>query len=444
MFGKKKQPTTPVSSSVGVTSIPSEFYGGTNPVIKFKEVKKEMEYASAHTEVSPADKKLHDEQTASGRGKVGHPVNLLSNRRFVILTGVVIFIILTSIISLYYFWPYLFKAAPLPSLPLPIQPTSTIVTPISSTVVIIPSTSTPTSTVPLRSAQLEFPSILLSDSIDGDGDGLSDREEEDAFNTDPGVPDTDSDGYQDGHEVYYLYNPSGKEPEKLADSGLVKDYENPLWHYRIYYPAKWALGNIDNDYRDILWSTLTGENIELQVIDKKPDQKFEDWLIDAAPHEKLADLTNFESYFKFKGHSRSDYLVYYFPANDKVYVLIYHAAPDTTSVNYRAVIKMMARSFRLPLEESANTTIPIEGASTSIGIPPTISTTTTSTTSPSLTPASSSISSSSTVPLPTLISSSTTRTSTNTVPSPSSTITTSTIITSTTTTSTTVTTTHRL
>jgi hypothetical protein len=195
---------------------------------------------------------------------------------------------------------------------------------------------------------LDFPSILLGDSVDGDTDGLTDKEEADVFNTDPGVPDTDNDGYQDGHEAYYLYNPAGKEPERLIEAGFFKEYENPQWHYKIYYPSMWALGNIDNEYRDILWSTLTGENIELQTITKDPQQSFSDWFSEWAPGEKYGDLVKFETYFNVQGYNRPDYLVYYFPTTDRVYVLVYHNTPDTTVINYRTVLKTMARSFRLP------------------------------------------------------------------------------------------------
>lgn len=358
MFGRKKESIAASSPTVGITSIPSEFYGGSNPVVKFKDVKKVVDLSMLSGQsVTPADKKLHDKQTAAGGGEAIHPVALLSNRRFLIIGGIIIFLVALVVTSAVYLMPYFKKLKPAPRPPeIEIQtPTSTaIITPTSS-IIITPVTST-LSTTTVRDAKIELPSILLGDSEDGDNDGLSDREEEEVFTTDLGVPDTDNDTYQDGHEAYYLYNPTGKEPEKLLDSGLVKNYENPVWHYQIFFPLKWAVGNIDNDYREMLWSTITGENIELRVIDRKPGQTFDNWFAEWAPQEKFSDLTEFQSYYKVPGFRRTDYLVYYFPTPSKVYILLYHPSIGSSVVNYRMVIKMMARSLRLSQE--ANTSFP--------------------------------------------------------------------------------------
>lgn len=46
-------------------------------------------------------------------------------------------------------------------------------------------------------------------SADTDGDGLSDADEVNAYESDPANPDTDGDGYPDGSEVQNGYNPNG-------------------------------------------------------------------------------------------------------------------------------------------------------------------------------------------------------------------------------------------
>ena len=163
--------------------------------------------------------------------------------------------------------------------------------------------------------------------------------------SDSGTPDSDNDKYNDGHEIYNLFNPAGFEPIKLVDSGTVKEFSNPVHAYKLYFPALWAVGNVDPDYNDVLFSAITGENIEVKVYNKENGQTFEDWFAKSAISQKIEDLVEFETKFKEMGYRRSDYLVYYFYDENKVYILAYHTT-DSNAVNYRIIIKMMARSFR--------------------------------------------------------------------------------------------------
>jgi lipoprotein-anchoring transpeptidase ErfK/SrfK len=52
-------------------------------------------------------------------------------------------------------------------------------------------------------------------STDSDGDGLSDYDETYIYHTDPSNPDTDGDGYNDGHEVEHGYDPNKNGNDKL-------------------------------------------------------------------------------------------------------------------------------------------------------------------------------------------------------------------------------------
>lgn len=52
--------------------------------------------------------------------------------------------------------------------------------------------------------------FLSEDSIDTDGDGLTDKQENEEFGTDPNSIDTDGDGYLDASEVINGYNPLGE------------------------------------------------------------------------------------------------------------------------------------------------------------------------------------------------------------------------------------------
>ncbi len=367
MFGKteKKNQSLP---DVKITKMPDDFYAGTNPIIKFQTVEKVIKSPQIEKSIlSSADKILLDKKTAMGAGNKLHPINLFANWKFLIVAGLGILIIGGSIIGFYYWWQYR-KAMPVPQEP--VQPVVT--EPIVQSIVPeITSTSTAISepiptTIPVVSTEvkLDIPSSLLGNSIDTDQDDITDIAEG-LFDTDPSVPDTDDDKFPDGHEVFYLYNPAGKEPMKLIDSGLVNVYANPAFLYKIFYPKSWVVGNVDINYKDVLFSTLSGENIEVRVMDMNPGETFNDWFSRNANNEQLADYLPFESVFKQAGFARKDNLVYFFPKGNQVFAVLYHTT-DSSVVNYRIVIKMLARSFQFgnstdlpirPVEESSSSSV---------------------------------------------------------------------------------------
>ena len=66
---------------------------------------------------------------------------------------------------------------------------------------------TNTKPVPIRSIKYSFGGSQTDKSIDSDGDGLSNAQEQDIYKTDPGKADTDNDGVSDGKEVEKSTNP---------------------------------------------------------------------------------------------------------------------------------------------------------------------------------------------------------------------------------------------
>lgn len=377
MFGKseKKKQTLP---NVKVTKMPDDFYGGANPIIKFQTVEKLIKPAKITTPVlSSADKKLLDKKTVVGAGNKLHPINLITNWKFLIFSSIVILMVGGAVAGFYFWWQY---RKTLPTTQQPVQP---IVTePIntqSSSPEVIPTAPVVTETIlptVATEVKLDFPASFLGDSMDTDKDEISNTAE-DLFGTDPALSDSDGDKFTDGHEVYYLYNPSGKEPLKLIDSGLVNTYTNPAFLYKIFYPKSWAVGNVDISYRDILFSTFTGENIEISVSEMVAGETFNDWFARNAKGELLADYTPFESIFKETGFARKDSLVYFFQKGNQIFSILYHTT-DSTVINYRMVIKMLARSFQFgdatdiptrPIEENLNTTSTVTDIITSTNTP---------------------------------------------------------------------------
>lgn len=372
MFGKKVETKSEIDQTINVQTIPADFYGGVNPVVKFKKVEKEVVLESKPKLTAP-EKKMLDKSAAAGAGALLHPANILTNKKYAIIFGSSLFVVIIAGVSVYYY----LQIRQLPKTSLPPQPNIVVETPAVQEPVAVETpteeavapTTTPQS---LAEAPIEFPSSLLGDSSDLDKDNLTDTAEE-LFGTDPSKPDTDEDSYNDGHEVFYLYNPAGKEPLKIIDSGHVNDYNNPVVGYKVFYPATWAIGNVDESYRQVLFSTITGENIELRVFDRLPNQTFADWFARWAPGEQYQNLADFQTKFGELGKNRADNLVYYFMDDNRVYVMVYHTT-DSNVVNFRSIMVMMARSFRTPGFVPPETTPPLaEGASFPSEMPSTVS-----------------------------------------------------------------------
>ena len=359
MFGKKQDNSLP-ESLITVNTIPEEFYGGKNPVVSFKNTISEVDLKKDKIEkLTPQEKKAFFSKTTAGVGEgEWHLINLFTSPKFLaILAGMIFLIAVLGIGGYYYFKNYLSAQKTEIN-----DPGFVDITSISTTtndnilpknpseeIVVISEISTTTSEIIIKELPIDFPSRLLAESADLDEDGLTDLAEEE-FQTDPGDFDTDKDKYPDGVEVYNLYNPKGFEPQKLVESGLVKTYSNPNFNYGLYIPIHWAVGSVDEEERQVLFSTLSGENIEIRVFNFKEGENFETWFSRMALNQGFAALQNFETRAGFSGKVRDDGLVYYFVNNDKVYVLLYHTT-DSSIVNYKSVFALVARSFDFKISE---------------------------------------------------------------------------------------------
>ncbi|OGH91701.1 MAG: hypothetical protein A2534_04860 [Candidatus Magasanikbacteria bacterium RIFOXYD2_FULL_39_9] len=345
MFGKKPDSSLEQSlPNINVQTIPADFYGGVNPVVKFKKVEKEV-LLDSKPKLTPAEKKILDKITSAGNDQPLHAVNILANKKYAIILGFVLFIVISAVVGGYYYLQMRNSntgtTPTAPEITIPVTVPETTETPPVTTEV---PTTTDSAPKFLADAPIEFPSNLLGDSVDLDKDDISDMAEE-LFGSDPSKPDTDEDGYEDGHEVFYLYNPAGKEPMRIIESGYVKEYQNPTFGYKLFYPTDWAVGAVDDTARDVLFSTITGENIEVRTFDLPANQTFADWFREWAPNQNFQNNINVQTKFFEAGKSRADSLVYYFADSAHVYAIIYHTT-DSNTVNFRSIIVMMARSFR--------------------------------------------------------------------------------------------------
>ncbi len=153
------------------------------------------------------------------------------------------------------------QQAPAPQ-PAPRAPETPIVTP--------PTNPTP----PAQPTQSPF-ATALTPGKDSDSDGLTDVEEQLIYKTNPNLPDTDSDGFLDGNEVFHRYNPGGTAPGTLLEAKLVQLYTNADG-LEILYPATWTLDTTTPDTSSFTTQSVhsvvrfrapSGEAIKLSAYD---------------------------------------------------------------------------------------------------------------------------------------------------------------------------------
>ncbi len=192
---------------------------------------------------------------------------------------------------------------------------------------------------------LLLPRTLASVDVDLDKDNLTDKEEE-VLGTDPGILDTDADGYIDGIEIVNLYSPKDSAPTKLVDSGLVREYINTNTQYRLYYPTNWDVAPVDETLNQVLVTASNGDFVEISVFEQKAGELFTDWFARRLPDEKFTDLSIEENRFKVKGLVRSDRQVAYYILENKIFLLVYHNGAGNVTLSYPNFMEMIIQSFR--------------------------------------------------------------------------------------------------
>lgn len=357
MFGRKKQ--TIKSDQIetqNLQTIPEDFYGGKDPVVHFQEVEMKNKVPAKLPKMSGKDFK-------SDKFKLPK-ISFVKNKIFIYIILGVLFLLAVGAITWYYLDQagLISKKEPVAEVKMEEesatkkeisdQNLADVIAPdldfIEEVVLEDLATSTETEVVDtpisLEEQAIDFPRIISTDSVDVDNDSLTDIEEE-TFATDSGSWDTDNDGYYDGQEVVNLYNPKGIAPVKLIDSGLIQEYVNPNWQYRIYFPITWERGVVDNQARQVLFSSITGDFVEVLTYDLEPNEDFISWFARKAEGQQYTDIIKFKNRFSEDGYKRRDGLVAYFLTDKNIYVIVYY--PGVTGfVSFRHTVEMMINSFR--------------------------------------------------------------------------------------------------
>ncbi len=191
-------------------------------------------------------------------------------------------------------------------------------------------------------------------SKDGDNDGLT-NEEEKIWGTKADLPDTDSDGYQDGKEILAGYDPLNPVSSgRLQDSSSVGTYNNKDYGYTILYPVNWLADALsEGDASEVIFTPssldIAGQFMEVAVVENPTGLSATDWYIDQLNLDENEAAPELESIVTFSGIEGVMSLVgftAYFTTNNYVYAVNYGYG-DAKEVDFTTTFQMMVKSFTL-------------------------------------------------------------------------------------------------
>ena len=365
MFGKKENNTTPPPViTARIETMPGAFYGGSDPIIYPEQSEKiaaspllkkpsapvpppapPMRQATPPAAPAPASPQVIQKpalQKPVPKAAAG------SKKMLFVIVGVLLLLgIGAGVYIVFFSSPTTAPVVTTPTDTTPFNPSPVVVAPTPTTTVPVEIvTSTASSTPAVRGGgALTLPHIAYAPARDDDADSLSNSEEE-VFGTDPEVYDTDSDGYYDGQEVANLYNPKGIAPQKIIDSGLVREYINPTFQYRFYYPTVWRVDAVLDDFKDILVSADSGDYIEIRVFPKDESTSFAAWFASTLPGESFSSFTPFQNRFQVPAYKRADNQVGFFETPKAIYSIVYFYGEQEKNA-FSHVMNVLLQSFRV-------------------------------------------------------------------------------------------------
>jgi len=184
--------------------------------------------------------------------------------------------------------------------------------------------------------------IEVTPGTDSDSDGLSDVEENLVYDTNPRLPDTDSDGFLDGNEVFHSYNPGGTAPGTLLGSGLVTAHEGQALTvlYEIYYPSVWDIEEVDNE---MVIDADTGEGFRITYETLDADISIGDWVEENTALENVLEA---ETKLGLEMVQSENGLFVFLDLSSAVLILEYDTGTKTR-VDYLQTFQMMLNSIQV-------------------------------------------------------------------------------------------------
>ncbi len=243
----------------------------------------------------------------------------------------------------------------------PVAPSAPVIA--TSTPPVVASSTPPVDTTPLRNA------------TDRDADGLTDVEEREIYGTDPANADTDVDGYLDGGEVFYLYNPAAIAPVTLRESGIVRVVNEPALGISTLIPLSWGRRAISNG---VVFTGASGEFIQMTTEANPLGLSLSAWYRQSVAQNTNGTPVAFSNRLGAVGLKSLDGLQAYFASGSRVYVVSYGTA-GTRELSYRRTFEMLLNSFAM----TAVIVVPDTQPATSASSSPVVATSTPSSTTAS-------------------------------------------------------------
>lgn len=295
--------------------IPEAYYGGAVP----KKISKAEVASGGITPRSP--------KTAR---------NISPKLVFFVIVGVLFLGVVGG--AIWYFTRGLATPAPETTL----SPTPTIPEPTS--VPVQPPPTAPTAEAPTSPEAPPLAPAELTPASDADADFLTEAEES-LYGSQAMIPDTDSDGFLDGHEVFNLYNPSGLAPERLEATGFVTRFAHPTYAYELLYPKTWQLLP-EATAREISFQSATRESIAVSILDNPEQVTARAFAETNAPQGTITDWTANKANIAGVLVEEAIQLRGIFGVGDFLYV-VHYALPAQGTPAYRKTFEMMLNSFKI-------------------------------------------------------------------------------------------------
>ncbi len=182
----------------------------------------------------------------------------------------------------------------------------------------------------------------VTPGVDSDSDGLSDTEEKQVYKTNYRLPDSDSDGFLDGNEVFHRYNPNGTAPGTLIGAGLVVLYEGQAGYelYQFSYPTVFEM---ETSAKGVVLDAQTGEGFRVEAVTKSGSIDLKNWVEDEIGIEDYVEDSTKTGLPLIQS---DNLLVAYIDLGTGVLVFTYDTGTKAR-VDYLQTMKMMINSVEL-------------------------------------------------------------------------------------------------
>lgn len=194
------------------------------------------------------------------------------------------------------------------------------------------------------------PAQQLTLGLDSDGDQLTDIEEN-IFQTNSALADTDGDGYTDASEILNFYDPT-KSGGRLMDSGLISVYQNSVYNYSLLYPKTWVARSLTADNKEVIFTSSTGEFIEIIIQDNPLTLSAYNWYINQNPGVDTAKISSL-IIDGLPAIQSPDGLTTFLAAGTKIYSTTYNIGTGN-QMNFYTSYQLFLKSFMFIEPVSAN------------------------------------------------------------------------------------------